>query len=341
MAGELIRLDNKHISVDQMTMRGGDPRRTLFIFHAESVLSLWKTYTCNWDYRWMGTQSPGPHHLLIGEPYATSFWVLYRIKLTEVRSRWDGYETHSQSRIMIRLNSKEYDMLAYILEMIGGYLMPDLSRNLVHLRWLLKLVDFRAAGELSWGSAVLATLYKEMCGATRPNKAKIGGCLSLLQLWFQWTPYEDPLIRAVIPDEFFQNPNVWHVKVPLVNYAAVEMHQSDRVLRQFRFRQPIPVAPEVFDDEHKDLWQAILLSEEEKRRQIRAQRERRGPLNPRRRDNDTGPSTAPTRSSGPTVQQTTPTSQPFQIMLGAHPSPYMYPNPYMFPFPSPMAGWNP
>ncbi|MBA0670038.1 hypothetical protein Goklo_025325, partial [Gossypium klotzschianum] len=31
----------------------------------------------------------------------------------------------------------------YILEMIGGYLMLELSRNLVHLRWLLKLVDFR------------------------------------------------------------------------------------------------------------------------------------------------------------------------------------------------------
>ncbi|MBA0633815.1 hypothetical protein Godav_029675 [Gossypium davidsonii] len=27
--------------------------------------------------------------------------------------------------------------------MIRGYLMPDLSRNLVHLRWLLKLIDFR------------------------------------------------------------------------------------------------------------------------------------------------------------------------------------------------------
>ncbi|KAK5834315.1 hypothetical protein PVK06_018192 [Gossypium arboreum] len=72
---------------------------------------------------------------------------------------------------------------AYILEMIGGYLMPDLSRNLVHLRWLLKLVDFRATGELSWGSVMLATLYKEIYGATRPNKAKIGGCLSLLQSW--------------------------------------------------------------------------------------------------------------------------------------------------------------
>ncbi|MBA0644810.1 hypothetical protein Goklo_028925 [Gossypium klotzschianum] len=27
--------------------------------------------------------------------------------------------------------------------------MPDLSRNLVHLRWLMKLVDIRSAGELS------------------------------------------------------------------------------------------------------------------------------------------------------------------------------------------------
>ncbi|MBA0850354.1 hypothetical protein Goshw_028700 [Gossypium schwendimanii] len=38
---------------------------------------------------------------------------------------------------------------AYILEIIGDYLMLDLSQNLIHLRWLLKLVDFRAAGELS------------------------------------------------------------------------------------------------------------------------------------------------------------------------------------------------
>ncbi len=75
---------------------------------------------------------------------------------------------------------------AYILQLIGGYLMPDTSRSRVHLRWLLKLVDFRAAGEFSWGSAVLATLYREMCGATPPNKAKVGGCLSLLQSWVRF-----------------------------------------------------------------------------------------------------------------------------------------------------------
>ncbi|MBA0861722.1 hypothetical protein Goshw_000164 [Gossypium schwendimanii] len=35
--------------------------------------------------------------------------------------------------------------------MIEGYLMSNLSPNFVHLRWLLKLIDFRAvepSGEL-------------------------------------------------------------------------------------------------------------------------------------------------------------------------------------------------
>ncbi|MBA0873306.1 hypothetical protein Goshw_000641 [Gossypium schwendimanii] len=100
--------------------------------------------------------------------------------------------------------------------------MPDLSRNLLHLRWLLKLVDFRAADEFSWGSAVLKTLYWEMCGATPPNKAKIGCCLSLLQSWARWnhltsyvgipTALEDIRLlldqlseaQAVIPDEIFK-----------------------------------------------------------------------------------------------------------------------------------------
>ncbi|KAG8485997.1 hypothetical protein CXB51_019350 [Gossypium anomalum] len=109
---------------------------------------------------------------------------------------------------------------AYILEMIGGYLMLDLSRNLVHLRWLLKLFDFRVAGELSWGSAMLETLYREMCRATPPNKAKIGGCLSLLQSW----------ARSRFP---FLRPG------------------TERVLQQFGFRQPIPEEPEVLDEQHK------------------------------------------------------------------------------------------
>ncbi|KAH1038809.1 hypothetical protein J1N35_040552 [Gossypium stocksii] len=39
----------------------------------------------------------------------------------------------------------------YILQIPGGYLMSDKSRNLIHLRWLLKLIDFRLDVELNWG----------------------------------------------------------------------------------------------------------------------------------------------------------------------------------------------
>ncbi|MBA0783937.1 hypothetical protein Gotri_001574 [Gossypium trilobum] len=65
---------------------------------------------------------------------------------------------------------------AYILEMIG-------------------------AGELSWGSAVLATLYRDMCRAMPPNKAKIGDCLLLLQSWAQ---FRFPFLRHRVnhPDTF-------------------------------------------------------------------------------------------------------------------------------------------
>ncbi|PPR81843.1 hypothetical protein GOBAR_AA38873 [Gossypium barbadense] len=279
------------------------------------------------------------------------FWHMATVgRGCQIEMGWDTFpESDDDSTEVERIRYAR----AYILQIIGGYLMPDLSRNLVHLIWLLKLVDFRA-----------------MCGATRPSKAKIGGCLSLLQsrarfrfpflrhrvyhlytfpLITRWnrpatfarlptsledirllldqrseaqTPYEDPTIQAVIPDEYFQNRNGWYVKVSLVNFATVEIHQSDRVLRKFRFRQPIPVALKV------------------------EQKERRGPLNPRRMDDDADPSTRPKNSPGPSSAPitssgpvTTPTQSPNPIMMpGAYPNPFIYPNPYMFPFSSLMTG---
>ncbi|MBA0655064.1 hypothetical protein Goklo_007583 [Gossypium klotzschianum] len=32
---------------------------------------------------------------------------------------------------------------AFMLRLIGGFLMSDKSRNLVHLRWLLQLIDLK------------------------------------------------------------------------------------------------------------------------------------------------------------------------------------------------------
>ncbi|KAG8493078.1 hypothetical protein CXB51_010419 [Gossypium anomalum] len=104
-------------------------------------------------------------------------------------------------------NSTEVERIrfarAYILEMIRGYLMPDLLRNLIHLRW-----NHPAS-------------YVGIPTALKDIRLLLD---QQLEAKFQWTPYEDPTIRAVISEEFFQNPNIWHVKAPLVNYDIVKMH---------------------------------------------------------------------------------------------------------------------
>ncbi|MFQ6665704.1 hypothetical protein Gotur_032332 [Gossypium turneri] len=96
---------------------------------------------------------------------------------------------------------------AYILQIIGGYLMPDFENR-----------------RLPVTTAVMGTVSLSIFTSSSGPPIYI-----LTHNEFQWTPYEDPVIRAVIPDEYLQNPNAWHVKVALVNYATVEMHQSDRM----------------------------------------------------------------------------------------------------------------
>ncbi|XP_039065584.1 serine/threonine-protein phosphatase 7 long form homolog [Hibiscus syriacus] len=70
---------------------------------------------------------------------------------------------------------------AYILQVTGGILMPDKSRNKVHLMWLYHPLDLRAAKNKSWRSTVLAFLFRELCKDVHLNKQAIGGCLMLLQ----------------------------------------------------------------------------------------------------------------------------------------------------------------
>ncbi|MBA0828400.1 hypothetical protein Goarm_013077, partial [Gossypium armourianum] len=63
-------------------------------------------------------------------------------------------------RIFCRLDEdstkvqREQHARVYIFIIIGGLLMPDKLRNLAHLRWLLKLVNFREVGELSWSTII-------------------------------------------------------------------------------------------------------------------------------------------------------------------------------------------
>ncbi|KAK4407957.1 protein MAINTENANCE OF MERISTEMS [Sesamum angolense] len=62
---------------------------------------------------------------------------------------------------------------AVALLLLGGTMCPDSSGNLVSLLYLAKLEDIVAARNYSWGSAVLAFLYRELCNASQKGKAAI------------------------------------------------------------------------------------------------------------------------------------------------------------------------
>lgn len=70
-----------------------------------------------------------------------------------------------------------------ILLLIGGLLFSDKSGHLLPLRYLPLLEDLHSSGRLSWGSAVLAYLYRCLCTAAHGVQKEICGPMVLLQLW--------------------------------------------------------------------------------------------------------------------------------------------------------------
>ncbi|RLN19338.1 hypothetical protein C2845_PM02G06120 [Panicum miliaceum] len=77
----------------------------------------------------------------------------------------------------------EYAARAYILYQIGCSLFPDPSGTRVHLLYLALLRDFDASGEMAWGAAVLAHLYRELGKASMKGKVNCCAFLTLLQIW--------------------------------------------------------------------------------------------------------------------------------------------------------------
>ncbi|XP_028798911.1 serine/threonine-protein phosphatase 7 long form homolog [Neltuma alba] len=66
---------------------------------------------------------------------------------------------------------------AYILKLIGGYLMPNKSGSSAYLMYLSLLYDLQEVGKFSWGLAVLAYLYRELCNATNLTEDGVRGLI--------------------------------------------------------------------------------------------------------------------------------------------------------------------
>ncbi|MFQ6659703.1 hypothetical protein Gotur_028496 [Gossypium turneri] len=83
---------------------------------------------------------------------------------------------------------------AYIMHILEGVLMLDANNNKVHLMYLPLLAYLSSICSYSWGSAVLAVLYRELCRMTNPDVVDMGGCLTLLQ---SWVFYRMPFLASV------------------------------------------------------------------------------------------------------------------------------------------------
>lgn len=71
---------------------------------------------------------------------------------------------------------------AYILCIIGGLLLPNKTGDAVQLMYLPLLRDLQYTSRLSWGSAALAVLYRQLCRGSRQGVHEIAGPLVLLQV---------------------------------------------------------------------------------------------------------------------------------------------------------------
>ncbi|OIW01431.1 hypothetical protein TanjilG_11149 [Lupinus angustifolius] len=101
-----------------------------------------------------------------------------RVKLTWLERTFRDIPDNAND-VIIEQHAK-----AFILRMIGEFLMPDTSGNRVHLMYLPLLQDLIETFQYSWGSAVLACRNRGLCRATIISDQKeIRGCLLLLQSW--------------------------------------------------------------------------------------------------------------------------------------------------------------
>ncbi|MFQ6649847.1 hypothetical protein Gotur_023370 [Gossypium turneri] len=160
---------------------------------------------------------------------------------------------------------------AYIMQLIVGVFMLDNMSNRVHLKYLPLLKDFSRAGTYSWGSAVLAIFYRELCQATKHWVSNMAGCLGLLWATFSGIGasqtliiysqmikasarekilYSAPNIATLIPQWIHAEAHVWCINTLVLNFSTIELYNADRVMRQFRCTQFLPVDPQQFANVH-------------------------------------------------------------------------------------------
>ncbi|KAI3448828.1 hypothetical protein Pfo_005493 [Paulownia fortunei] len=116
------------------------------------------------------------------------------------------------------------------LILLGSIMCPDSSGNGVSLLYLQSMKQIKDVVYFSWGSAVLSFMYRELCNASDKDKNVIGGAMVLLQ--FIWEPYDMSSSDIMVLGPRCNIP-LWRSRCPLINYAIMEFHHPERVMRQY------------------------------------------------------------------------------------------------------------
>ncbi|XP_074342714.1 serine/threonine-protein phosphatase 7 long form homolog [Apium graveolens] len=123
-----------------------------------------------------------------------------RLKLSWLSKKFDALADDADNDEVIR------HTYAFMLQLIGGVLFTDHQGSQVHCMFIPVIQNLERSSKLSWGSAVLAFLYRELFKACKIGVEEIAGCVLLLQLW-AWTrlPTLAPIPRAPCSD----NQDIW------------------------------------------------------------------------------------------------------------------------------------
>ena len=70
----------------------------------------------------------------------------------------------------------------FILALMGSFLFADKKGVHVHLCFLPLLRDLTQTSTYSWGGAVLAHTYRELCRASLDRRCGISGCITLIRV---------------------------------------------------------------------------------------------------------------------------------------------------------------
>ncbi|XP_058223249.1 serine/threonine-protein phosphatase 7 long form homolog [Rhododendron vialii] len=139
----------------------------------------------------------------------------FKVSLKWLRDNFNGKVEEGDDEVTVLRKA-----WGYILQLIGGIVLPDQSSSHVHLYFLSLLDDLQLAGTYSWGSACLATLYHYLDFSSTVGSKDLGGMFVLLQVWgWERFPFLAParngkrVIRRDSPlsgrwDDEFHSPNL-------------------------------------------------------------------------------------------------------------------------------------